>query len=232
MKERPIIFNSDEVRGIIDGRKTMMRRVIKPQPHEIAYRDRYDNEESACFWRYGEEREDWPRPKDCPYGQPGDRLWVKETTFNVEDHGYVGPVYLQSDRAAEIIDWGLAPSGDDPAEVDPEDVKLRPSIFMPKKYARIFLEVVGVRVERVQEISEEDALAEGIRRIPHGMDGDYFHFSRTEADPQNWCFPDDAFRELWDKLYAKRGYGWDANPWVWCVSFKVINKIEFKQVGG
>jgi hypothetical protein len=213
MKERPIIFNSDEVRAILEGRKTMMRRVVKGfaldwldnagfSPKFVADPDNYL----------------------CPYGQPGDRLWVKETTFNVEDHGYVGPVYLQSDRAAEIIDWGLAPSGDDPAEVDPEDVKLRPSIFMPKKYARIFLEVVGVRVERVQDISEEDAEREGsylgrCACLPRLSDKSPIE----KMFQQTYChIHGQEFKSLWDSINAKRGYGWDTNPWVWVIEFKQV----------
>lgn len=201
MKERPIIFNSDEVRAILDGRKTIMRRVIKPQPYEIAYRDVYGNDESACFWR-GEEHEDWPRPKDCPYGVPGDRLWVKET-WRLP---YGAPnrwVDYKADDARDGFKW-CSP------------------VRMPRWASRIMLEIVSIRVERLQDISEEDALAEGIRRISHGMDGEYFHFSRTEADPKNWCFPDDAFRELWDSINAKRSYRWDTNPWVWVIWFKRV----------
>lgn len=193
MKERPIIVNSAEVRAILDGRKTMMRRVVKGfaldwldnagfSPKFVADPDNYL----------------------CPYGQPGDRLWVKETTF------------------AEIIDWGLAPSGDDPAEVDPEDVKLRPSIFMPKKYARIFLEVVGVRVERVQDISEEDAEREGsylgrCACLPRLSDKSPIE----KMFQQTYChIHGQEFKSLWDSINAKRGYGWGANPWVWVIEFK------------
>lgn len=223
MKERPIIFNSAEVRAILDGRKTMMRRVIKPQPFEIPYLDRHENIESACFWRYGEEREDWPTPKDCPFGQPGDRLWVRETwrasnpVAGWVDCQYKAGmnrlVYLKGKEYKQAERFGMHRSIQD---------KWTSPVLMPRWASRIMLEIINVHVERLQDISEEDALGEGIRRIPHGMDGDYFHFSRTEADPQNWCFPDDAFRELWDKLYTKRSYGWDTNPWVWVIGFKQV----------
>lgn len=170
MKERPIIFNSDEVRAILDGRKTMMRRVIKPQPYEIAYRDVYGNEESACFWR-GEEHEDWPRPKDCPYGGPGDRLWVKET-WRLP---YGGPnrwVDYKADDARDGFKW-------------------RSPVRMPRWASRIMLEIVSIRVERLQDISEEDAKREGAEL--HGG---------------------------WNANETELGYRWDANPWVWVIEFK------------
>jgi hypothetical protein len=225
MKERPIIFNSDEVRGIIDGRKTMMRRVIKPQPFEIPYRDCYGNEESACFWRYGEEREDWPTPKDCPFGQPGDRLWVKETHIAYEQyHVQYFADSLDHSRDKEYgVTWASP-------------------VRMPRWASRITLEIINVHVERLQDISEEEVRAEGFDAswlIWH--EGDDAHNTRreeiysrfgVEAGNTRTASECDEFAYLWDKLYAKRGYGWDANPWVWCVSFKVINKIEFKQVGG
>ncbi len=191
MKERPIIFNSDEVRAILEGRKTMMRRVIKPQPHEIAYRDCYVNEELAYFWRYGKEREDCPRPKDCPFGQPGDRLWVKET-WRLP---YGAPnrwVDYKADDARDGFKW-------------------RSPVRMPRWASRITLEIINVHVERLQDISEEDAKAEGVAWVGLGRLG---------------CkLGDGSYREgfsfTWDSI-AKRSYGWDTNPWVWVIEFKQV----------
>ncbi len=202
MKQRPIIFNSDEVRAILDGRKTMMRRVIKPQFAELV--EAHDT--GIAFVARGKNK--WPvlAPEsyvDCPYGVPGDRLWVKETHIAYEQYH----VYYFADSLDHSRDKEYGVTWTSP-------------VRMPRWASRIMLEIISIRVERLQDISEEDALAEGIRRISHGMDGDYFHFSQIEADPKNWCFPDDAFRELWDSVNAKLGYRWDANPWVWVIEFK------------
>ena len=94
-----------------------------------------------------------------------------------------------------------------------------PSIHMPKELARIWLEITGVRVERLQSISNEDAIAEGVNRISHGREGSYYSAIRNEQHPKNWIYPDDAFRELWEST----GGDWDANPWVWAIDFKVLS---------
>lgn len=210
MKERPIIFNSDEVRAILDGRKTMMRRVIKPQPYEIAYRDRHENIESACFWR-GEEHEDWPRPKDCPYGVPGDRLWVKETwRASNPVAGWVDCQYktgqnrlihLEGKEYKQAERFGMHRSIRD---------KWTSPVSMPRWASRITLEIINVCVERLQDISEEDAKREGMER--HGG----WNANETEYGV-NCRGP---FSRLWDSVNTKLGYRWDANPWVWVIGFK------------
>lgn len=197
MKERPIIFNSDEVRAILEGRKTMMRKPVKNK-EILSYLDLNKTKGRVTVISCEDFTHDIS--EICPYGVPGDRLWVKET-WRLP---YGGPnrwVDYKADDARDGFKW-CSP------------------VRMPRWASRIMLEIINVHVERLQDISEEDALAEGIRRIPHGMDGDYFHFSRTEADPQNWCFPDDAFRELWESNNTKLGYRWDANPWVWVIEFR------------
>lgn len=121
-----------------------------------------------------------------------------------------------------------------------------PSIHMPKEFARIWLEITSVRVERLQDISNEDAIAEGVNRISHGREGNYYSAIRDEQHPKNWNYPDDAFRELWDsttgrpalpanknsKRYARVKHwldthpdttSWAANPWVWVIDFKTIS---------
>jgi hypothetical protein len=104
---------------------------------------------------------------------------------------------------------------------DTEGLRWRPSIHMPRWASRILLEVVSVRVERLQDISDEDCLAEGIHAIHHEGDGTYYHHEHTYADPGNWCHADDAYQFLWEQI---NGAGsWDANPWVWVVEFKQLN---------
>lgn len=200
MKERPILFSGPMVRAIIDGRKTMTRRAMKPQP--------WLNE--AGLWRWPEEGKYAPlttcsgrgalqteteRLQEnlshfCPYGQPGDRLWVKET-------------FCKCLCAAQA--WACYRAEDKPCGSHKQ--KWRPSIHMPRWASRITLEVTGVRVERLQDISKDDAVSEGI-------------FTGTEY-PANSQSAVNAFRYLWQSLNDKRpGYSWYDNPWVWVVEFK------------
>ncbi|WP_261542244.1 hypothetical protein [Burkholderia multivorans] len=145
-----------------------------------------------------------------PFGEPGDRLWVRETTYDVERNGWVGPVYVESDEGAHASAWGWGES-DDPDFIEPYELRKRPAIHMPRKLARITLEITGVRAERLQSIGRDDAIAEGIpdpRRAARRVD-------LVEGAVAQ-------FRQLWDGLNAARGYGWDANPWVWVVEFRRI----------
>ena len=135
----------------------------------------------------------------CPYGQSGDRLWVREAWAHTHDSveacraefedalgpGMNGPFYRATDEAPYTLRW-------------------RPSIHMPRWASRITLEVTGVRVERVQDITQEDCLAEGIAQWEEGY----------ELTAQ------EVFRKGWNALNMKRGFGWDTNPWVWVVSFR------------
>lgn len=215
MKTTPLLFNGEMVRALLDGRKTQTRRVI--------------TNDLWCSLFYGELDEDgWPWIEcpstgysgklPCPYGQPGDIIWVKETTVDVERHGYLGPVYAQSEQGVGILDFGLGPP-DDFAEVEPHDVKLRPSIFMKRKWSRITLRITDVRVERIQDISEADAIQESVGMIL--ADGWPDPGAMTDAINRSRRA---GFELLWDSINAKRGHGWDANPWVWALTFDVIKE--------
>ena len=220
MKERPILFSAPIVRALLAGTKTQTRRVVKLidlSKHEINsdwYKDK--------IWSWRVERGGmWTDYTEkgllakCPYGQPGDRLWVKETTVNVEAHGFVGPVYAESPEGEAYRQWGLGPN---PVEVEPEDVKLRPSLFMTRKMARLLLEVTAVRVERLQEISEEDAKAEGIEEVEPGMWKSYH-----KEGVVGWSSVNDqimSYRTLWESINGPGS--WDANPWVWVVDFRRV----------
>ncbi|MDE5878667.1 MAG: hypothetical protein K2G99_01355, partial [Desulfovibrio sp.] len=126
--------------------------------------------------------------KCCPFGLPGDRLWVRETFAELPElDGPLFPTDVEYMLAGTPFRW---------------TVKWTPSIHMPRRLARIFLEITEVRVERVQKITEPEALAEGI------------HASHTGQGPV------EAFQQTWDAIYAKRGLGWEVNPWVWVVSFR------------
>lgn len=144
-------------------------------------------------------------PMKCPYGEPGDWLWVKETHCDIAHESYPSVWFYRAD-GDEKPDW----------------VKhWRPSIFMPRKASRISLEVVSVCVERLQDISEADALAEGIHRFEVN-DCVYFHARPTAPTEEHFTSAVMAYRDLWESI---NGAGsWDANPWVWVV--------EFQRVGG
>ena len=207
---KPILFSGPMVRAILDGLKTQTRRVIKPQPSEGGLEWL---EESAGFaaWQdpcllLDEHSEDGgPCQRICPYGRVGDELWVRET-FQVsqeshEPDGHYNITYLADDEAVEIdyseIDMGRLTPG-----------KKYPSIFMPRWACRLFLKITDIRVEQLQDINESDAIAEGIPVFaPKGV-------------PHESTIPRKQFAGLWDSINAKRGYGWDENPFVWVIQFK------------
>lgn len=194
MAIKPILFSGPMVRAILDGRKTQTRRVLKPQPETRYNTDGEFGQRTGWLWNSG-----GPGVEGCWHGMeslptpyaPGDRLWVRETWgHNYFDDG--------QHRAWKIPVYRADKNGV-PMDNDIEQPWL-PSTHMPRCVSRLTLEVTDVGIERVQDINEEDALAEGV-----GFEGDY---------------PQQDFAELWDSFNAKPGYGWDANPWVVAVTFK------------
>ncbi|AOI89006.1 hypothetical protein [Burkholderia pseudomultivorans] len=214
MTERPILFSGPMVRAILEGRKTQTRRVFK-MPTGLGW--------YVSGTARGEETGDlcdlegpgWCSIDElaCPHGSVGDRLWVRETTYDVERNGWVGPVYVESDEGAHAAAWGWGES-DDPDYIEPYELRKRPAIHMPRSMARITLEITGVRAERLQSISEPDARAEGVTIVDHHLRG----YRADAYRPPSIR----AFHELWDSLNATRGHGWDTNPWVWVIEFKRI----------
>jgi hypothetical protein len=138
---------------------------------------------------------------------------VRETTLRVEDHGYVGPVYVESDKGRACLEGGLAPSEDDCTEVEPYEIKKRPAIHMPRAMSRIDLEINSVRVERLQDIGEAESIAEGIEKTPSGL---WSLYGQAEVD--GTYSPRASFRALWESIHGPGS--WTANPWVWVVSFR------------
>jgi hypothetical protein len=196
MSERPILFNGEMVRAILEGRKTMTRRVIKPQP-EIRVNGPYhahtEGKYSVMFETKPDVNGEGGGKRSyylSPYGIPGDQLWVRETWHN-------GPA-------------GLLYKATPPMAIYPKSWK--PSIHMLRTASRITLEIVSVRVERVQDISEEDAKAEGIKVI-----GSIMGHTLTGRE---------LYKGLWDSINEKRGFGWGTNPWVFVINFKQINAIQ------
>ena len=177
MKERPILFSGPMVRAILDGRKTMTRRVVKPQSLIISGHP--------------------PRSiRQCPYGAPGDRLWVRETF-----------AHLTHNDTGEGEGYIYRADGWD------DDVKWKPSIFMPRWASRITLEITDVRVERLQDITNGDAITEGVWTISPNKGRDYMDGGSTIC-------PCGLFRSLWEKINGRES--WDNNPWVWVIEFRKI----------
>jgi len=216
-RERPILFNGAMVRAILAGAKTQTRRLCKDMS---AWVDRSCREVRHVdgvphHFLIGAQM---PIEKlCCPFGQPGDRLWVRETTVNVEKHGYLGPVYLESEEGRDCLNFGLAPAPDDMTEVEPHEVTLRPSIRMPRSMCRLVLEITAVRVERLQAISEADAKAEGVHPDQVRMINLFGCTGEERADAYRRAAAR-PFRDLW----TSTGGDWDSNPWVWVIEFKPV----------
>jgi len=210
-RERPILFNGAMVRAILSREKTQTRRVVQNVPWRDGCNPNFS--QAKAFRNAGEFRiagsEEMTTGFRCPFGQPGDRLWVRETTVDVERHGYLGPVYLESEEGYATLQGGLAPAPDDCTEVEPHEITLRPSVHMPRSMCRLVLEITDVRLERLQEISEADAIAEGLTRTDSGS------WLPGPCDHPEW-----AFRQLWDQVHGATA--WDSNPWVWAIEFKRV----------
>jgi len=203
MKEKPILFSAPMVRAILDNRKSVTRRVVKLSKT-------LDETLTESEWRNYYIK----NYAKCPYGVPGDRLYVKETfafitNSSIEDDG----LFYRAD-------------GDFPSHLEDELCKWKPSIFMPRWASRINLEITNVRVERVQDISNEDAIKEGIQFIERDKYSSQDFYGVT-IDDYNTYAPNahTSFMYLWD-LINKKKHSWKSNPWVWVVEFKRVESNE------
>lgn len=208
MKERPILFNGNMIRAILDGRKTQTRRVIKPQP-ELG--------KPWNWWTVDPVKMDIPIAM-CPYGIPGDRLWVRETWTEIS---WTPHKPAEMPPSTQVIYRATPDTGWTTDTTWENAWHWRPSIHMPRWASRITLEVTGVGVERVQAITDEDARAEG------AVDDEW---DEWYDDVRNYAIPGarierprDVFHTLWDSINAKSGYGWNDNPWVFVISFRRID---------
>ena len=227
MTEKPILFSSPMVRAILNDTKTQTRRIMKPQPPEYwcpnvgIYAPSLVCRRTECVFPgpevFGASDENFDIKS--PYGKPGDFLWVKET-FRV--HG--GEEYVYQKNPSSVI-YKASAELQHPCYGIGECWK--PSIYMPRWASRITLRIKNIRVERLQDISEKDAWAEGCSKGDPADNGGFF--PADEFVPQKgkrweyvamWDSPIDWYADLWDGLNAKRGFGWDTNPWVWVVEFK------------
>lgn len=220
MADRPILFSAPMVRSILAGTKTQTRRAMKhqPGPHATVTVEEFN---PTIIDRHGDAQpgpevfgawwDDGEHALACPYGQPGDRLWVRETWRETSEgrawHYAADGTVLPKQRDKELQAF-LAHR----APFTWESYKWRPSIHMPRAASRITLEVTGVRVERLQDIREADALAEGIVRLPDGgfglPAGEHYH----HTDPRL------SYLGLWEAINGDGSV--EANPWVWVVEFR------------
>lgn len=219
MRERPILFNGAMVRAILSGAKTQTRRAVKVPPAFDFIGGSGDDRNDPANWGAEDEDARWwalaagpdtDHVLPCPFGQPGDRLWVRENGLEYrrtrlfihdatpgrwwtpEDGGRYGASYGQAITRESLL----------------RDHKVRPSIHMPRWACRLVLEITGVRVERLQAISEADALAEGVDA------SSVESFTRAGVErPAGF-----AFRDLW----TSTGGDWDSNPWVWAIDFRRV----------
>lgn len=217
MKDYPILFNDEMVRAILDGRKTQTRRPVKLLDPSCTY-SVVDDSEDEIYWPYdSDEAGVWHRQVG-PFGGPGDRLWVREccrywdNSQPSQDSTWEASVRYRANNGLRNVTAMI--------EDCPEDIQLYepsrwwPSIYMPKWACRTFLPVIDVRVERIQDITRDDALAEGV-----DLSRDLFPTVNS---------PDKAlklFPALWDAIYATKGLGWDDNPWVWVCSFRGDSEV-------
>lgn len=214
MAIKPILFNTEMVRAILDGRKSCTRRVIKPQPDEkhtypLGFvNDSTEKKEIGCFGFAANEYGGSIQYVKPPYRYaPGDILYVRES-YSELSFGYVYKADGENiDHLGNVIKW-------------------HPSIHMPKEAARIWLKVMNVRVERLQEITDEQAKREGIQydECPTGFTW------KQETDMHN-CYttPIGAMQALWNSTIKKSDldrYGWYASPWVWVIEFERCEKPE------
>jgi len=212
VKERPILMSGPMVKAILDGRKTQTRRIVKKTFPSLSSSTGY----SIRLNRNRSIETDERALPFCPYGQPGDRLWVRETFLPCIRTGHEGRIpigeatyvcfrdgsqkfrkngnYYQEPPHNGSLNW-------------PSCAVWRPSIHMPRWASRITLEITDVRVEHLQDISVEDVQAEGCTGSPFGPIGDRI-----------------LFPTLWDQIHSEGS--WAANPWVWCISFKRLESTK------
>lgn len=237
MKERPILFSTLMVQAMLEGRKTQTRRLIKPQPvikNDTIYGENNRNSFSSNEWG-----ETWK----CPFGQPGDILFVRESHFRFGEWKKNGLTKTGKQK------WRFFPAkdlpnfryqDDPPFKVERNSHRSigwykRTSLFMPKEFTRVWLEVTGIKVERLRDITEEDAMAEGIELEPMAgynslnppdpkfMGRKYDYSKEYVGNKTTMLVPIESYASLW--RFINGPDSWKENPWVWVVSFKVLSTI-------
>lgn len=222
-KSRPILFTAPMIRALLDGSKTQTRRVIKHK--HLANSDVFSFDAVRGEWEMGECHQGsaahtgWMR---CPYGVPGERLWVRETwglhRFTDITDWLHGPIKNHDPRTfydiAYRADYGLGQLYVEPSN---DISSWRPSIHMPRWASRITLKIRDIRIEKLNDISEADAIAEGVEKVGRALVTPTF---RDYAGGTEWISPRRSYRSLWESI---NGIGsWDKNPFVWVIEFNKI----------
>lgn len=223
IKERPILFSGPMVRALLAGTKTQTRRAVKPGAGQQWLGDKLALSPAAriCKANYGGKFKfgaQFEHPISgplthvlCPYGQPGDRLWVRETLSETPCGSY-----LYAADSEHVLEAAYEHS------ILRKEKKAIPAIHMPRAASRLLLEITAVRVERVQDISEADAVAEGIEKVDEAFGKptyrDYLHKNVEFGYPQG------SFESLWTSINGADS--WPMNPWVWVVEFKIVSPIQ------
>lgn len=198
VKERPILFSTNMVRAILNGNKTVSRRPVvggfNCHAHRFHHLEYYPDPRIGLQAYFQIEKEEMLGGIRCPFGAPGDRLWVRETFYPIwrKDHT------LTALYRADGITLGTDDTG--------AQLHWSPAIHMPREVSRLTLEITGISVERVQDITDGDVREEGMGEI---------------AARQTWIGRT-SFAKLWDQIYAARGLGWADNPYVWVVRFRPL----------
>jgi hypothetical protein len=205
MKLIPILFSTEMVQAILEGRKTQTRREVKPQPTGFIDDPHFDiliphKGKLVKGTPLAEQKGSFSPSIKCPYGWPGDVLWVRESFLKLNKNNFSsgrGCLYKADvhDSKATMYKW-------------------RPSIHMPKTACRIWLKVKAVRVERLLEISNDDSISEGISLQSSG----YYCWNPDISLSKSSAVPINAFKTLWQSINGPES--WEANPWVWVISFE------------
>lgn len=259
---KPILFSTPMVQAILAGRKTMTRRICRDNSDEVdyfryvennpTYPEKWGGKKSEPYTGWVVKYKNLPDlhlPRDCPYGKIGDILWVRETWrkyCRVDEFGYTHFDDVTIEFAADSPGAIYLVDGDGAHEYNKDGsekfVPWRPSIHMPKEACRLFLKVTDVRVERLQDISEADAIAEGgiftdngicaswpqntskeQAKATGGLNAGWSHIGETLPDK---CLRSarSSFGNLWEKINGPES--WEANPWVWVITFEITQKPE------
>lgn len=225
VKQSPILFSGAMVNAILQGQKTQTRRVVKPQPDFVTNAGECGVKHSVTRHIGGDFVEEWADPVtgnpyvrlvSCPYGGVGDRLWVRESfcltvddaSFWEADKSVEAAFKRHGVQWAEDQEWIIYRGSNPHPDLDGDAPEWKPSIHMPRWACRIELEITEVRVQRLQDIPYDDAVAEGCDR----------------SESTGWHTAITQFSDLWDSINGKRGFGWDTNPWVWALTFRRVEK--------
>ncbi|WP_434058157.1 hypothetical protein [Enterobacter kobei] len=237
MKERGMIFNGEMVRAILDGRKTQTRRIMKVQPSDGFHptHNGCDLDLNAHWYTPGVVDKNGylqPAKKDvfgvadenegytCPFGAVGDRIWVRETWAEAGAGAPDLKLYRANYPEHVPTHYENVPPAD--------EIRWTPSIHMPRRACRLTLEITGVRVERLNGISETDAEAEGID-MEALFDAQDCYDCIADHNMTGRPTATGAFKYLWESIYGEES--WKSNPWVWVIEFKVVPNVQANSTG-